>query len=385
MSKNPVVTKKPWCPFCGLDVKKAVNLSSRQLNEFKVGNCDCGAVYTCDPTGHNIGSAIVESLVYACGDNWDFAWELIPEDDYLTGRIENYDEETHQVVETRNVDGRFVRGVLYFVRLHTEIAEIAKRFRDKQETASSETETTLEQAKKKTADMEVTVDPDRKPQKANKRLVKKLILEQDADELAKLCLDDTKTMRLLQRLLYTPIEEERWAVAWTIGQVCKRVASKQPGQVSEFLHRLFEACSDSAASPWGMIETIGAIIGGRPDVFGAFTQYLLNYVSEESTQVQTVWGMAEIAKTRPDLIRTTPFYSLFHFLNHPNPAMRGQLARLLGRIQASEALMQLMGLSNDNEELVIWEEGKPVRTTVAKEAAKAVALIHGGKPESVSI
>ena len=71
-------------------------------------------------------SAMVEPLVYACNDNWDFAWELMPEDDYLTGRIENYDEITHQVVDIKNIDGRPVRGVLYFVRLHTEIAEISR-------------------------------------------------------------------------------------------------------------------------------------------------------------------------------------------------------------------------------------------------------------------
>ncbi len=377
MSKA-IVTKKPWCPFCGQEVEKASSVQARQLGEFKVGNCRCGAVYSCDPTGHNIGSAMVETLVYACGDNWDFAWELIPEDDYLTGRIEDYDDVTHQVVETRNIDGRLIRGVLYFVRLHTEIAEIADRFKKKQTQKVGETEEELEKAKEMQDNLEPKLDPDRQLKKANKRLVKKLVLEGDVSELVQLSFDDKKTMRLMQRLLYTPIEEERWQVAWTIGQVCKHVASRQPGQVSELLHRLFEACNDSAATPWGMVETIGAVIGQRPDVFGAFTQYLLNFVSEESTQVQTVWSMAEIAKTRPDLIRSTPFYSLFHFLNHPNPAMRGQLARLLGRIKASEAVMQLMGLNQDQEELVIWEDGEAVQTTVAEQAAKAVSLIHGG-------
>ena len=61
------------------------------MHEFPVGNCECGAVYTCDATGHNVGAAIVETLVYACDGNADFAWDLVPEDDYLTGRIENYD------------------------------------------------------------------------------------------------------------------------------------------------------------------------------------------------------------------------------------------------------------------------------------------------------
>lgn len=377
MSKN-VVKKKPWCPFCGQVVEKASDAVQRKLNEFKVGNCECGAVYTCDPTGHNVGAAMVETLVYACGDNWDFAWELMPEDDYLTGRIENYDEVTHQVVDIKNIDGRPVRGVLYFVRLHTEISEIARRFREKETVRKSGQS---EEAPIEEAAYESDIEKDGERLKASKNLVKKLVFDADIDQLARLCLDDKKTMRLMQRLLYSPVEEERWLVAWVIGQVCARVADREPGQVSELLHRLFEACSDSAATPWGMVETIGSVVAARPDIFGAFARHLLGYVGESSTQVQTIWALAEIAGSRPDLIRNTPFYSLFHFLNHPNPAVRGQLARLLGRIGAAEAVMQLMGLNNDHEELTLWEDGKAVQTSVAKEAAKAVALIHGGKKE----
>ncbi len=129
--KKQKLTTAPWCPFCGQKVGRASDAIERKMQEFQVGRCRCGAVYSCDPTGHNIGSAMVETLVFACDDNWDFAWDLMPEDDYLTGRVEDYDEITHQIINTRNIDGRPVRGVLYFVRLHTEIAEVSKRVRAK--------------------------------------------------------------------------------------------------------------------------------------------------------------------------------------------------------------------------------------------------------------
>ena len=115
MKKQQLKTE-PWCPFCGQKIGRPSDAIERKMTEFKVGRCQCGAVYTSDPTGHNVGAAMVETLVFACDNNWDFAWDLMPEDDYLTGRIEDYDEQTHQVVETRNLDGRAVRGVLYFVR-----------------------------------------------------------------------------------------------------------------------------------------------------------------------------------------------------------------------------------------------------------------------------
>ena len=368
-----LILKRPWCPFCGQEVARAIDKQDRNMSEFTVGSCSCGAVYSCDPTGHNVGAAMVETLIHACGDNDNLAWELMPEDDYLTGRIENYDELTHQVVETRNLDGRAVRGVLYFVRLHTEISDIADRLHHKKQ----------QQVAEVTAGsgfvpppIEPRAEDKRERQKANKRVVKKLVLEGDEDGLVTLCLDDKKTLRLTQRLLYDPLEDNRWRIAWLLGRVCARVSTRDPGQVSELLHRLFEACSDSASSPWGMIETLGSVIAARPDIFGAFTKYLLRYMDADSTRVQTIWALAEVAEQRPDLIRNTPFFSMFHFLNHPQPEVRGQLARLLGRIKATEASIQLMGLHGDNAELTIWEAGRPVRTTVAEQAKKAVNLIQ---------
>ena len=377
MNKGRIV-KRPWCPFCGQKVEKATDAPKRRMREFPVGRCQCGAVYTCDPTGHNVGAAMVETLVYACEDNWDFAWELMPEDDYLTGRVEHYDEMTHQVVDLKNLDGRPVRGVLYFVRLHTEISDLSRRVSEKKQQL-------IEQMGSQAAASGPVIEPEpdrnRIRQKADKIKVKNLVAAGDVDGLVALCLDDKKTLRLMQRLLYTPLDDERWRIAWIVGRVTARVASREPGQVAELLHRLFEACSDSAATPWGMVETIGSVIAARPDIFGAFTRHLLGYMGERSTQEQVIWAMAEIATLRPDLIRDTPFYTLFHFLDHPEPAIRGQVARLLGRIKATEVAVQLMGLKGDAGELVIWENGKAKKTTVATEASTALAAIHGGKKE----
>lgn len=379
MSKNKGrIVKKPWCPFCGQKVGKASDAHERKMHEFPVGRCQCGAVYSCDPTGHNVGAAMVETLVFACGNNPDLAWELMPEDDYLTGRVEDYDEMTHQVVDTKNIDGRPVRGVLYFVRLHTEIADLSERLKKKKEEQVQELSPDFVRV---VPDVEPAPDEKRTRKKANKRKVKELVADKDIDGLVALCFDDKKTLRLMQRLLYTPFEEERWQIAWVIGKVCTRVSTREPGQVSEMVHRLFEACSDSAATPWGMIETIGFIISGRPDIFGAFTRYLFNYMGEPSTQLQVFWALGEIAETRPDLIRDTPFFNLFHFLEHPEPATRGHVARLLGRIKATEVSIQLMGLGQDEGEFTLWEDGKAKITTVAEESKKAVAEIHGGKKD----
>ncbi len=375
MSDKIDVEVRPWCPFCGLDVGRPTETAQRKMTEFPVGSCDCGAVYVCDATGHNVGSAMVECLVYACSDEWDLAWELIPEDDYLTGRIEQYDELTHQVIPKGNLDGRAVRGVLYFVRLHKEVAEIADRFRVKQE---SEIPSNPDDPRAGAVipDVEPVRDPSLPRRKTSKREVKKLAAAGDVDTLVELSLDDKRTLRFLQRLLYQPDAAGRYRTAWILGQVCSRVATREPAPVADLLHRLFEACNDSAATPWGMVEAIGAIIAQRPDIYGAFTRYLLNFMGEPTTQEAALWGLGEIAAIRPDLVRKTPFYSTFHFLNHDNPVMRGLMARLLGRIKAEEASLQIMGLQQDESEVIIYEQGGPVPTTVAALATEAVQQIR---------
>ncbi|ADW16938.1 heat repeat-containing PBS lyase [Desulfobulbus propionicus DSM 2032] len=372
MSSKAEALLKPWCPFCGMDVGRPTVSLQRKMREFPLGACECGAVYVSDPTGHNIGAAMVECLVSACNDQWDLAWELIPEDDYLTGLLENYDEVTHQIVPKRNLDGRAVRGILYFVRLHREMAELVKRYEHKLvgqengQTGERQPESAVEPAR----------DPKRKKKRADKQVVKELALRADVDGLVDLYFDDRKVLRFLQRLLYEPDQGMRYRIAWVLGQVCGRVATREPGPVADLLHRLFEACSDSAASSWGMVETIGAIIAARPDIYGAFTRHLFNFMGDPGTREAVLWGLGEIAGSKPDLIRKIPFYSLFPVLNHSNPLLRGLTLRILGRIQAKEAALQIHGLQFDTTPITIYEQGTPVATTVAELSAEATRSLH---------
>jgi hypothetical protein len=370
MAKTTLKTR-PWCPFCGQDVSRPQYPDKRKLGEFGLGNCGCGAVYACDPSGFNIGAAIVECLVHACGDNWELAWDLLPEQDYLTGRIEDYDEVTHQVVETRNLDGRIIRGVLYFIRLQESVADLAIRIRDKEKASA---------AKPAAAALNVQVeniqDSRRQKKKANKNLVRELVRNRDADNLVALCLDDKKTLRLLQRQLYEPDEAKRWAIAGFIGEVCSRVATRKPGMVSDLLHLLFEACSDSAASSWGAVESIGSIIAARPDIYGSFTRHLLAYIGDPSTRVQVLWALGTIAEKRPDLVRNTSFYQLIGLLDSPVALVKGYMVRLLGRLQAKEVAAKIRLLLDDTTPLTIYEKGLPVQTDIGSLAKEALQLIE---------
>jgi hypothetical protein len=53
------------------------------------------------------------------------------------------------------------------------------------------------------------------------------------------------------------------------------------------------------------------------------------------------------------------------------------MARLLGRIKAKEATFQIMGLQKDETEITIYEQGDPVKTTVAALVKEATAGMQG--------
>jgi len=357
--------KEPTCTFCGQLIDRPKPPLADGVGGHNVGRCQCGAVYASDPTGHNVGSAMVEALVHATG-NWDLAWELIPEDDYLTGRLEDYDEQTHQVVENRNLDGRRIGGTLYFVRLHREAAEIADRLTRKKQGTTPAGATPI---------MEPEREPGRQKKKTTKAEVATLVENGDIDGLVGLCFDDLRTLRFMQRLLYDPIEDKRWWTVHVIGQVCARFSTRQPAPVSDVRRRLLEASSDSAATNWGLIESIGAIIAGRSDIYGAFARHLLRYVGDPSTQVQMLWSLGTIARQRPDLIRSSAFYRILGFLQHPDPTIRGHMIRILGPLHATEALPTLETLRTDSAALTVYEDGRPQSTTVAALAEAALAQI----------
>ncbi|MGI6655948.1 MAG: DVU0298 family protein [Desulfobulbus sp.] len=373
MSSKAEILLKPWCPFCGMDVGRPTESPQRKMREFATGTCECGAVYVSEVTGHNIGAAMVECLVTACHGNGELAWDLLPEDDYLDGIVEDYDEITHQVVPKRNLDGRAVRGVLYFVRLHGPMAELVHRSKAGQEEADGDAEAGVAAA-------DVPIEPERDPKRVRKRAgkqqVKDLVAAGDIDALVDLCFDDRKTLRYMQRLLYTPDSFERYRTAWILGQVGGRVATREPGPVADMLHRLFGSSADSASSAWGMIEAIGALISARPDIYGAFARHLFNFMGDPGTREAVLWGLGEIAAARPELIRQLPFYALFPLLGHANPLYRGLTLRILGRIKAREASLQILGLQHDDTSISFCEAGNLVTTTVADLALTASRTIH---------
>lgn len=341
------------------------------MDEFLLGECQCGAVYVSEPTGFNVGAAMVECMVAACDDNPDLAWELEPDVDYLSSRLENYDEITHYVYESREHDGRKIGGILYFIRLTKDISELSSKLKDHKKSHSAKVKSTAIGTFVAPA-MEPKPDPKRKKQRVKKPDVNKWVAESNIEALVNATFDDSKTLRFIQRLLYSPSEAERYHTAHVMGQVCRRVSTLKPGMVSDVLHRMYESCTDSASTHWGLIETIGSIIAARADLYGAFSRHLLMYRGVDSSRPLVLWALATIAKESPEVIRQTPVYAVFDFVNHADPLTRGNAVRLFGRINAMEVKSEIEKLLDDPAELTIYEDGLPIDTTVGALAREAL-------------
>jgi hypothetical protein len=346
---------KPPCPFCGMLIPRPQEIPSREM---PLGSCSCGAVYACDVTGHNLGSAMIEALVYACGGDWDCAWDLTPDQDYLDKQVKNYDFETHHIIHGGVYEGRRITGVLYFIRLNKPIAEKAIPARsDTPVSPGSETSS------------------NRTPRRSSaKQEVEDLIRSYDLKPLLEMAAQDKRLLRDLKRMLYSADKLLRWRAAEALGKVSAVIAQKDPGAISKLLQGLFTSVSDTAASSWGSVDAIGEIIGSLPDHFAGFIPQLVQLSRDHSLLPEVLRAMGKIGETRPDLLRRFS-YSMIPLLRDSNSEVRGYAAILLGHLKAYEAKEVLIKLKEDITAIEIYRTGQLEKTTLERIATESLARL----------
>lgn len=355
------IFKRPRCPFCGIPVTRPSEPTTRMPVEMPVGVCSCGAVYACDETGHNLGAAMLEALMYACGLDADLASGLLPEDDYLQEIVERYDFVSHLIVPGGALEGRRVRGALFFIRLHEDVQEVTRPVADR-----------IISRQGQALCPETSAEP--RPATARgltKGQVEALIDHYDVDAALKAAPGDRKLVRNLQRLLYSGDALSRKRAADILGRVCGVVAGKNPGAVSRLLQTLFTAVSDTAAFTWGAFEAIGEIIRNNPALFGPYVSYLSPYLADETRIPQVVEAMGRVAEANPELLQK-PASQMVHLLDHPDPVVRGNAARLLGLTGFRDGAARLERLLGDKGRLNLYDRGCIRELSVGDLAAEAL-------------
>ncbi len=104
--------KELQCPFCEKLLARPVDISLEIL-EITGGICQCSAVYVFDRTGHNLGAAFMDALVFACKEDYDRALSLMPEE-YETETLD-YDPHSNTACISRDVTRKSPK--LLFVKI----------------------------------------------------------------------------------------------------------------------------------------------------------------------------------------------------------------------------------------------------------------------------
>ncbi|MEW5762610.1 MAG: DVU0298 family protein [Bacillota bacterium] len=344
-----------------MPVNRPKELAVRRPGEMPVGSCAaCGAVYAYDATGHNLGAAFVEALVFACNGDWDLAWGLLPEEDYQRKIVERYDGETHRIVPGGVFEGRRVAGALYFLRLQQDIREVTAEGVEKE----------LQRAKPISREVRCR----RAVEGLTKKQVEEYVRAYQVKPLLEAAARDKKVIRHLQRLLYAGDRFFRLHAADLLGQVAAVIAREDPAAVTALLQGLFNYFEYSAASSWGAVDAIGEIIANAPDIFAGFIPTIYRFLHDEALRPSALRALGRIAKERPDLMSKAAFHVL-PYLHSADPETRGYTVWLLGNLGLPETAQALASLRDDTAEIEIYERGKITRKTVGHLAVEALEKI----------
>jgi len=359
--KGRDVIDKPSCPFCGIYLKKPSDLDNGMPQEMPVGACECGAVYTCDVTGHNLGTAMTEALVFACNGDWDLAWDLLPEDDYLVAELEEYDYETHLIVHSGAYEGRNVTGVLYFVKLHDDVLEVTEDgFRRKLEKKSIHPVSRTEKKRIKN--------------RLTKGDVERLVSNYDIDKIIEAAGQDVKIIRFIQRLTYSADNLMRMRAADALGQAAAIIAEYDPGAVSKLLKNLFISLSDTAASSWGAIDAIGYIISNSTKLYASFAPQLYKFIPDRELLPEVLRALSNITASTPEPFKKIRF-SLLPLLKDKDTEVLAYTMIIMGNLKAKEATADLMLLVSDKRDIEIYRKGSFGKKTIGKLADDAIKII----------
>lgn len=354
-------SEEPRCPFCYHRIEQPKELPQRKIIEFPIGVCThCGAVYAYDTTGHNLGAAFIEALLFACNEDDYLAFSLSYGDDYTDAVIGNYDIFTHSVVPEKVFNDRYVKGALVFVKLYDQYREATEdKVKEKLKNISPINKTKL------------------RSEKFSKKLVRQHISENKIEELISLSLEDSRVINELQVMLCTPDEGFRWRVIDMLGKVSKKLGEIRPDIISKLLSKLLQIAAYPGSSAWGSIEAAGEIISTNTDLFGEFGPALLSFLQQKELRKEVTWAIGEIASKDPEPIKYA-FRALCSFLADPDPVLRGYAAWALGGIGFNDIIDNLRQLETDDNKLSIWRRGELQEVTVsqlAKEAREKISKI----------
>jgi hypothetical protein len=317
-----------------------------------VGTCQCGAAYAYDATGHNLGIAMTDALVFACGGDWNRAWDLLPDQDYREAMVENYDEIIHRIVPGGVYEGRRIAGALYFISLDREAPVSAQGAQQ----SVRKTKTPRKRGGRK---------------RFSKKEIEALVEAYDVQTLLQLAEEDKRIIRGLQRLLYSPDALSRMRAADLLGRASAVISREDPQAVTKLIQGLFTSLLDTAASSWGSLDALGEIIRNGPQRFSGHIPQLYQLTRDRALLGNVLHALTRISEMKPEFMHQTA-QQFIPLLKDPDPKNRASAAMILGNLGAVEARDDLSKMIRDPAEVEVYRDGALHKLTVGQVAKEAI-------------
>jgi hypothetical protein len=337
----------PECPYCNKYIEQPKNTMT-ELGIIIGGKCACGAVYVCDPTGHNVGEAYSDAIAFAKGD-WDIG--DLGLDEYVMKEMD-YDLKSHSRVSVKGMN--FHAGKLIFIRM------------------AQPTDKKVSEKTAVSADSETGTLPDDPTFKAMKlkEQVRYLLEKGLLDVVGKLAVKDKNVIKWLISFSYDKEDKITWRAIESMGHVAVDLRAAHLNILRETVRRLLWSMSDeSGGIGWSAPEILGEIIRSDPEEFQDIIPILWSSREEESFRPGAVWAMVRVAGVRPDMV-TFSTSDLRELASDVNPSVRGYAALLVGATAVDGKEDILRQLSDDLDILPVYSDGSLRKSTVSELAQK---------------
>lgn len=330
----------PECPFCGRELPRPVNRLA-EFGEVMRGDCSCGAICVCDPTGRNIGEAHMEALALISG-TWDIG-NLDPDTDY---RIEemDYDLYSHSRIYQKGQATR--AGKLVIAKALTGTRPVRPAGDDD---ARAEDQDNV----RKGGGMRL------------KKRIKELLASKSFDDIVALSLEDKGVIRALISLSYDKDDVMTWRAIEAIGLISRGYRQGNLPLLRETVRKMIWSMTDEAgAVGWSAPEIMGEIVRSDPDEFSDIIPIIWSFREEGLFRENVLWAMGRIAEARPDLVEFTK-EELAGMLDDPIPAVKAYALRLLRLAGGSVPDDMAQRFCGDQTPVRSYENGEFVTRTLS--------------------
>jgi len=289
----------PTCLFCGRVIDPPEEKQT-DFGEICFGKCACGALYVCEPTGHNQGEALADAMFLASPegiDNVEFGvnFEL---------RERDYDLRTHQYVYMKT--SRF-NGRLFFIKKLTS-GENPKLHKS------------------------ITI---------NKKDFVSLLEKMDFETIEKASLQNQNIFSWLISLSYDKENPISWKAIEAMGHVAKAYVSAQDIEpLRNTIRKLLWSMTDeSGGIGWRAAELIGEIIYAEPSLFSDIIPILWSQREEESFLESVLRSIIKLSKKINvlDYIQVEKT-ELENLLKHESDEIKALTAILIERTKSNLAV-----------------------------------------------